>query len=261
MALDDFLQRVGLERPVPVAVPDGLQAFGPPIVGDDDGTESFSISLPAGTNLDERLGFHVGSVVVDNNASAFLNVLDATKDGTGRWVGPGQPGQMPLVNGISRARIAWTAPPGKVQPAFVAGEAAQITFFGSKVPPGIGQAVPQPIIAVQHLGSLAQTNVALGFNASDGPFSDAYLMGWNFFVSNGAAQAQVKVAIRGDSSLTVIDVGSLIALPSSISSLTELLPFPIRIAKFLPNDASFHVGIDSEAAYTLGARGNAYLGS
>lgn len=260
MGLDDILQNLGLEPgPVDIVLPAGTSGFAPVASPDTEGTSSFSVA--AGTQLDTRLSFAAGSVVIDNNTSAYINVPDATKDGTGRWVPPGFPAAMPILGHISRARINWTAPPGKVQPAFIAGESAQVTFFAAAVPPGFGVAAPAPIIAVQDIPSLAKANTVLGFNSLAGPFSDAYIMGWNLWVTNGAAAAQIAVAIKGDQSATVFDLGNMMALASGISSLQELLAFPIRVAKLLPNDTTYHVGIDAEAAYTLTARGQVYLGN
>lgn len=139
--LDDVLREFGLAPPAPtVDVPTGQRLYAPQSEPDVGATQSFAVI--SGTPLDQRLGFQVGSVVVDNNTSTYLNIPDATKDGTGRYVPPGSGAAMPILGHISRARINWTAPPGKNQPSFVAGESAQVIFFASPMPPGLGLASP-----------------------------------------------------------------------------------------------------------------------
>lgn len=97
-----------------------------------------------GTNLSKDLAFIGGSVVVDNNTSAYLHFPDAGDGSTGRYVGPGLPAALPLLNPKRIATVRWEAPPGKVQPAAIATEKAQIVFFRAPVPPVNG--IPTPVI-------------------------------------------------------------------------------------------------------------------
>jgi hypothetical protein len=143
--LDDLITQVIGPAPVAdVAVPAGHHLFQPEHTVDTEGSQSFSVV--SGTALDQRLSFEAGSVVVDNNTSVFINVPDATKDGTGRFIPPGVGWSGPILGHISRARINWAAPPGKAQPPVIAGEQAQVIFFAAKVPPGFGFAAPIPTV-------------------------------------------------------------------------------------------------------------------
>lgn len=143
--IDDLLLELGLIRASPgISVPAGHDAFFGHESGDTEGSQSFSVSN--GLPLDQRTSFVVGSVIVDNNTSAWINIPDATKDGTGRFVGPGQGASFPILGHISRARINWIAPPGKIQPIPIAGEQAQVIFLASAVPPGFGFAAPVPTL-------------------------------------------------------------------------------------------------------------------
>lgn len=137
--VDDLLVSVGLKPGAldHVHLPSGQTLFGPPGVQDDP-TNSQSFTLASGSRLDVPLGFRVGSVVIDNSTSAFMNLPDATKDGTGRWVSPGRGGSMAILGHVSRARVNWSAPQGKTQPPLVAGEFATVIFFAAATPPGLG---------------------------------------------------------------------------------------------------------------------------
>lgn len=141
MGIEYVLQQLGLRRIPGFDLPPGLVPFYGEPGTDTEGTQSFSV--PNGSLLDQRLSFRPGSVVIDNNTSAYLNVPDATKDGVGRWVPPGYPAALPLLGSVSRARINWSAPPNKVQPLVVPTEVAQVVFAASQTPIGLGVASPQ----------------------------------------------------------------------------------------------------------------------
>ena len=112
--------------------------YGRPYQAGED-TQSFYVVN--GVNLTEQLSFVPRSVIVDNNTSAWLLVPDATTDGLGRFVGPGQPAAFPLFGTTHRAQIVWQAPANRSQPPAIAAERAVITFSASPVPLGFGQAV------------------------------------------------------------------------------------------------------------------------
>jgi hypothetical protein len=140
--LDDVLESAfGPSPHAEVALPPGHQPYAP-AVEPDEPTNSASFSVANGTLLDQRLGFRAGSCVIDNNTSSYLNVPDASRDGTGRWIPPGTGAAIPILGHISRARITWSAPPGKSQPPAVATEFAQVTFFAAPTPPGFGISSP-----------------------------------------------------------------------------------------------------------------------
>lgn len=140
---DQLLEQIIGPEPGPaIAIPPGHAPYVGQEAQDTEGTQSFTV--PNGTPLDQRTSFVVGSCIVDNNTSAWINIPDATKDGTGRFVGPGQGASFPILGHISRARVNWLAPPGKVQPAIVATEQAQVIFLAAAVPPGFGFAAPVP---------------------------------------------------------------------------------------------------------------------
>lgn len=139
--LDELIEGVfGPSPQAPVAAPAGHGLFVGNEYRDTEGTQSFTVA--SGKELDVPLGFVCGSVIIDNNTSAYINIPDATKDGTGRFIGPGQGGAFPILGHISRARIKWVAPGGRTQPAFVAGEQAVVVFAAAGVPPGFGFASP-----------------------------------------------------------------------------------------------------------------------
>lgn len=141
ISLEKLLRQLGINPgDIAVDVPVGSVPFYGHPIGDTEGSQSFSVAN--GTNLDQRTSFVVGSVIVDNSTSSYLNVPDATKDGVGRWVPPGTGAAMPILGHISRARINWTAPPSKNQIAPVAGESAQVIFLATAIPPGFGIAAP-----------------------------------------------------------------------------------------------------------------------
>jgi hypothetical protein len=220
--------------------------------------QSFPVS--AGQDLDQPLSFIPGSVVIDNNTDSYLEVVDAMTDGGSRWLSAGQGGSFPLFTSSPRARLKWTAPPGKIQSPPTAGQVAQATFWPIGAPAGLGFAAPSVSISVRDIATLSGGNLANGFNSTDGPFSDLYIMGWNLWIANGAAAAQVSVAVKGDQSNLIVPFGDMMALANGISSGPLTLPMPIRVASILPNDTTYHCGIRSEAAYTLNRRGQIYLG-
>jgi hypothetical protein len=138
--VDQVRQALGLERVPAILVPDGTQPFYGAPGEDSEGSQSFTV--PNGVALDGRVSFPVGSCIVDNNTSAYANIPDATKDGTGRWVPPGTGAAIPILGNISRARINWSAPPGRTQPTAVATEVLQAVFLAAKSPPGFGISTP-----------------------------------------------------------------------------------------------------------------------
>jgi hypothetical protein len=163
-SLDDILQGLGLEPgPPQVAAPPDRRLYAPPHEADDP-ANSQSFSVFNGVDLDAPLGFVAGSVAVDNNTSAYMNILDASKDGTGRWVPPGQGAAMPLLGHISRARIKWTAPPGRAQSAPIATEKAQVTFFASPIPLGFGISSPAAISRQNAFPSLSRAPATYNFD-------------------------------------------------------------------------------------------------
>jgi len=161
---DDLLeQALGPTPRAGVALPPGHEPFVGHEVADTEGTQSFT--LAAGTSLDIRTSFIIGSVIVDNNTSQWINIPDATKDGTGRFVPPGGGGAIPILGHISRARANFAAPGGRTQPAVVAGQSATLIFLAAAIPPGFGIAVPTPpprwaLIGVPAVGTGASVTKA-----------------------------------------------------------------------------------------------------
>lgn len=139
----DVLTALGLQNdPGAVSVSPDHTPYSGMILSTDENAQS--VTLPSGTNLDEPLSFVTQSVVIDNNTSNYMCIVDGQTDGAGRFLAPGQGGVFPIFGRMHRARITWTAPPGKVQPGFVAGEMAQLTFWSTPVGPGFGYAAPSP---------------------------------------------------------------------------------------------------------------------
>ena len=201
-------------RPADIWVPpDRTPYYGNP-PGDIEGTQSFGV--PVGQLLDTRLSFVAGSVMIDNNTSQYINVPDATKDGTGRWIGPGQGGAFPILGHISRARINWSAPPGKNQPAGLPNEQAQVVFTAYVVPPGFGFAAPsqqtQPWLVARKA-----TSVRAGLTAGGSVAIVAGVAGqvvtinhWSLILD---AAANTSLTLQDDTDGTVIDYGFMNAQP------------------------------------------------
>jgi hypothetical protein len=105
------------------------------------GRDTKAYNVFNGVPLNESLpgAFWARSVIIDNRTSAYLKIPSA-----GRWVDPGL-GAAFAIPATQVATVEWTAPPGKVQPAPVATEAAQVSFFSDAIPPGFGITSTQPI--------------------------------------------------------------------------------------------------------------------
>jgi len=230
-SFDDVLQKLGLEAGVPDAVaPAGTNLFGPEPAPDEP-TDSASFSVVNGVSLDVRLGFVVGSVIIDNNTSAFMNAPDATKDGTGRWVGPGQPGAFPILGHISRARINWSAPPGKSQPAPVPTEAAQVTFFAAAVPPGFGSAAPGGTTRGVAFPSLSRANGVYTFDVPAQSFARGIIV--YMAVTGGAGTVTLDLR-QADLTLNVIGGPQVTsnAIPVGSGVIISIYPGITPLANF-----------------------------
>lgn len=196
ISLEKLLRHLGINPgDVAIDVPSGTTPFYGVPGQDTEGSQSFAVTN--GANLDQRTSFVVGSVIVDNNTSAWISIPDATKDGTGRYVGPGLGGAFPILGHISRARVNWSAPPGKQQPAAIATEQAQVIFLASPVPPGFGFAAPiQPqrwnLLSGPGLGVQASATKA----AAAGVTHIADFLAVNAFTGGSAGGGVQAVALR-----------------------------------------------------------------
>lgn len=263
MAFDDFLEKVGLERPVPLAVPAGLTPFAPAHAADPDNVQSFTVK--SGTDLDVPLAFEAGSVVVDNSTSAYMNVVDATTDGGGRFLSPGAGGNMKILGRRNRARITWQAPPTKTQPLFVPGEQAIVTFYAAAAPPDLGIAVPSSAqVQIRTLGGLSINSLAAGFNDTGGQdFTDIMLMGWQYWATgSGAAPSSFGPALKGLPSNQIVLFSDMHLLTGGQSGEFLMVGFPILIiGGILPaTDTAYRIGLQSETGVATLVRGRVYTG-
>ena len=100
-----------------------------------------SFEVTNGVPLKDKASFLIRSCIIDNNTSAFCYHPDS-----GRYVPPGG-GAAFGCKGTHHARLLWQAPPGRVQPAAVNTEKAQVTFCASPTPPGTGVGSPAAVTA------------------------------------------------------------------------------------------------------------------
>lgn len=222
--MDNVLEGLGLKNQPRIAIPAGSSLYDPPHQ-EDDPSNSQSFSLASGTPLDAPLGFVAGSVMVDNNSSAYLNIVDATGNGTGRWVPPGKPAAFPILGHISRARVLWTAPPGKLQPAFVPGEEAQLTFMASPLPLGSGIAQDVPPILGASAVAFPALSRAVGIYRFDVP-EQHFARGIVIYLANQGGAGSVGVGYHEVDATTGVDNNILSSVNIAAGATTTIKVYP-----------------------------------
>jgi hypothetical protein len=235
--VDNVLEGLGLKNQPRIAIPAGSSLYDPPHQ-EDDPSNSQSFSLASGTPLDSPVGFVVGSVLVDNNTSAFLTIVDATADGIGRSVPPGTGAALPILGHISRARAVWTAPPGKVQPPFIAGEAAQLTFLASPVPLGFGLAQSVPPVLGASAVAFPALSRAVGTYTFDVP-EQHFARGMVIFLANQGGAGSVGVGYHERDATTGVDNNILSSVNIAAGGTTTIKIYPgiVDVANQTANNA------------------------
>jgi hypothetical protein len=134
------------------------------------------IRMPVGTSVDEPIGFPAFGVSVDNNTSLWVELPDV-----GRFVAPNTSRQISL-NGKQGAKAVFRAPPGKTQPATVAGEECILVFTserlqttGAQVPSVLAAAVTSPLTLIQDQ-LLAAPAASIDFTAIPATFINLWLI-------------------------------------------------------------------------------------
>jgi hypothetical protein len=130
------------------------------LAGQDDPATFRGFSVVNGTPLNSPLDFHPAAAVVDNNTSAYLALPDAVDGVNARWVAPGQPAIIPLLNRNNVARVQWTAPPNKTQPTAVVTERATVIFYRNPNPFGLG--TPTAVSAPGRATAFASASRGIG---------------------------------------------------------------------------------------------------
>lgn len=178
------------------------------------------------------------------------------------WVFPYTYGFMyPLPPGVT-SLVATTR---DVPPGYSAAPATSLTAYlvgyddAQAYSPGQGIASTN----IRHIASLALSTLVSGFNQSAaGPFTDAYILGWYWSITGGAASTSAGPAVKGSPSGTAVDLGRLNVGASGQIQLLYPSSFAIRLMDILPaGDTSFSVGIGSDTTVASITRGSVFLGS